>query len=185
MKTPELNILQQNLNDAIDAIRDEITRNNLPSFSNYSLEPHPMDNTSIALPPCLYEARRLLLGNPYSIISSSVILLRCSAFHIASLIQGQLQCLIQTPFDRVVEQSLSGYESSCLHILVRSGIVDQLTETDDPSAGIPAQELAKVADIDSWKLVPVMRYLASQGWLSEVQEDTFRLTRLGKQKFWV
>ncbi|KIJ40882.1 hypothetical protein M422DRAFT_75679 [Sphaerobolus stellatus SS14] len=193
MKTlSELDILQQHLNNAIDTIRDEIKRNNLPPLSNYSTEPHPMDDASIALPPRLYEARRLLMGKPYSATFSwfSFSETFCTVYSFSGMqfekafLQGQLQCLVQSPFDRVVEQSLSGYESSCLQILIRSGVLDQLAETDDPSAGIPAQELAKVADIDSWKLVPVMRYLASQGWLSEVKEDTFRLTRLALELRW-
>ncbi|KAF8991216.1 hypothetical protein BDQ17DRAFT_1433217 [Cyathus striatus] len=80
------------------------------------------------------------------------------------------------PYERVVEQSTTIYETACLDLVVKTGIIDRLYSTS--SSGISILQLQDEFDIDSRKLLPVLHYLAAQGWMHEVEEDLFLLTWL-------
>ncbi|KAF8989958.1 S-adenosyl-L-methionine-dependent methyltransferase [Cyathus striatus] len=151
----ELQSLRNTLNLAIDTLQDEIKRNGLPSFSNYSLDPHPTDRTDYICPPRFHEARKLALAT-----------------------MGQLRNLIQRPFERVVEQSTAVLQTSGLDILMKTGIVEKLSSAPNPAVGLSVQTLQDELDLDSYKLSPVLRYMAAQGWLHETSEGVFALTRL-------
>ena len=58
----ELDALQRTLNHAIDTFRRELAAANLPPLSSQATEPHPLDDSTKLVPPRLYEARRLALG---------------------------------------------------------------------------------------------------------------------------
>ncbi|KDQ13840.1 hypothetical protein BOTBODRAFT_55853 [Botryobasidium botryosum FD-172 SS1] len=150
----ELDALQDAMNKALDAIRAEIDVHDLPDLSNYATEPHPLDDAHFICPPRLYEARKLALATI-----------------------GQIRNLIQRPYERVVEQSTAVYETACLDILVKTGILDKLAD-EEHANGMHALELERAFDIDSVKLMTVLRYLAAQGWLHEPDERVFALTRL-------
>ena len=62
MDMSELDALQTSLNRALDAFREELTKENLPQLSTFSIEPHPLDAPEFLPSPRLYEARRLALG---------------------------------------------------------------------------------------------------------------------------
>ncbi|KAF8997195.1 S-adenosyl-L-methionine-dependent methyltransferase [Cyathus striatus] len=151
----ELESLRRTLNLAIDAIQDEIKTHELPQFSNFSLEPHPMDDTTFICPPRLHEARKLALAT-----------------------MGQLRNLIQRPYERVVEQSSAVLQTSGLDILIKTGILDMLGNAPNPTIGLSVQSLENDLDLDSNKLSTVLRYMAAQGWLHETTEGVFALTRL-------
>lgn len=77
----------------------------------------------------------------------------------------------------MVEQSCAVYDTACLDLLVKSGVLDRLAEPDVISQGISVQALQELYGIDSGKLNTVLRYLATQGWLREPKEGTYALTR--------
>jgi hypothetical protein len=58
----ELDVLQAALNEAIDAIREELSTHNLPPLSTSGLTPHPLDDPHYTPSPRLFEARKLALG---------------------------------------------------------------------------------------------------------------------------
>jgi len=150
----ELDALQDCMNKALDAIRAELDVHDLPELSNYATEPHPLDDAQFICPPRLYEARKLALATI-----------------------GQIRNLLQRPYERVVEQSTAVYETACLDILVKTGILDRLADTEHVT-GLHVLELQSALDIDAVKLTTVLRYLATQGWLHEPEERVFALTRL-------
>ncbi|KAI0260753.1 S-adenosyl-L-methionine-dependent methyltransferase [Gloeopeniophorella convolvens] len=151
----ELDSLQASINEALNAIRDEIRQNKLPELSNHASERHPLDEPTFVCSPRLYEARRLAL---------------------ASI--GQLKNLLQPPYEKVVEQSFAVYDTATLDILVKTGIYDRLADkTSTPAEGASVLDLQREFDIDAVKLTVILRFLASQGWLHETSEGTFTLTR--------
>lgn len=64
----ELDALQVTLNQTLDVIREEIRSQGLAELSNYAQEPHPLDDPNRICNPRLYEARRLALGECFTII---------------------------------------------------------------------------------------------------------------------
>ena len=62
MLSTELDCLQANLNAALNSIREELVKHQLPDLSNTSTERHPLDEPTFACPERLYTARRLALG---------------------------------------------------------------------------------------------------------------------------
>ncbi|EMD32289.1 hypothetical protein CERSUDRAFT_77587 [Gelatoporia subvermispora B] len=157
----ELHQLQTNLNKALDAIREELEVHRLPDLSSFSAEPHPLDSPEFICPPRLYEARRLALGKFYS---------SCATL-------GQLDSLLQRPYDKVVKQSAAVYDTACLDLIVKAGILDKLANAEDITVGLSVISLESELDIDSKKITPVLRYLSAQGWLRETTEGVFTLTR--------
>ncbi|OCH89300.1 S-adenosyl-L-methionine-dependent methyltransferase [Obba rivulosa] len=150
----ELDALQNSLNQALNAVRDELDVHRLPKLSNFALEPHPLDEPTFICPPRLYEARRLALATI-----------------------GQLKSLLQRPYDKVVEQSTAVYQTACLDLVVKTGILDKLAESEDCASGLSVLTLQNEFDMDSMKMTTVLRYLAAQGWLRETTEGAFTLTR--------
>jgi hypothetical protein len=57
----ELDVLQAALNEAIDAIREELSTHNLPPLST-SGHTHPLDDSHYTPSPRIFEARKLALG---------------------------------------------------------------------------------------------------------------------------
>ncbi|TFY81660.1 hypothetical protein EWM64_g2351 [Hericium alpestre] len=150
----ELDALQDTLNQSLNAVRDEIKRHALPELSNFASQPHPLDDPTFVCPPRLYEARRLALATV-----------------------GQLKHLLQRPYEKVVEQSCAVYDTACLDILVKTGILDRLANRANSPEGLHVRNLQAELDLDAVKLTPMLRYLASQGWLNETSEGVFALTR--------
>jgi hypothetical protein len=58
----ELDDLQRNLNNALDAFRSEMLAQHLPPLSLFSPERHPLDNPDFLPSWKLYEARSVALG---------------------------------------------------------------------------------------------------------------------------
>ncbi|KAK7055354.1 putative O-methyltransferase [Favolaschia claudopus] len=136
----ELDALQASLNGALDALRDELSAQNLPPLSSTATEQHPLDDPAYLGSPRIFEARRLALG--------------CI---------GQLRNLLQVPYEKVVEQSFAVYDTACMNIAVSTGMIDVLAE----SPALSVVELAKRLDLHPIKVATVLRYLATQGWLIE------------------
>ncbi|KAK7014197.1 putative O-methyltransferase [Favolaschia claudopus] len=152
MKMDELDALQASLNCALDALRDELSAQNLPPLSSTATEQHPLDDPAYLSSPRIFEARRLALG--------------CI---------GQLRNLLQVPYEKVVEQSFAVYDTACMNIAVSTGMIDILAE----SPALSVVELAKRLDLHPIKVATVLRYLATQGWLIEHEYNVFSLARPG------
>lgn len=69
------------------------------------------------------------------------------------------------------------YDTACLDLLVKSGVLDRLAEESTLIEGMSVQQLQEHSGIDAGKLNTVLRYLAAQGWLREPTEGTYVLTR--------
>ncbi|VDC04881.1 unnamed protein product [Peniophora sp. CBMAI 1063] len=149
----ELDSLQRTLNQAIDSLRDELNRQSLPELTSKAHR-HPMDDYAFLCSPRLYEARRLTL---------------------AAI--GEIKNLVQFPFEKVVEQACAVYDTACLDILVKTGLVDKLAEPSVLNDGMDVHDLQEALDMDAIKLTVVLRDLSSQGWLRERREGTFALAR--------
>ncbi|KAL1743346.1 S-adenosyl-L-methionine-dependent methyltransferase [Schizophyllum fasciatum] len=147
----ELSSLQKTFNDAIDAIKDEIRLGDLPELSSTVTTPHPLDDPNILVSPRLFEARRLAL---------------------ASI--GQIKYLLQVPYEKVVEQSLSPYDAACLDIFIRTGIVDIILANP---RGASLEQISGDLDLHSHKVRAVLRHLSIQGWVREVSEDVYAANR--------
>ncbi|KAK0469010.1 S-adenosyl-L-methionine-dependent methyltransferase [Desarmillaria tabescens] len=154
MDMSELDALQSSLNHALDAFREELTKAKLPQLSTFSIEPHPLDAPEFLPSPRLYEARRLALA--------------CV---------GQLKTLLQSPYEKVVEQTLAPYDAACLDIVLRTGVIDKLSEDAYRSTGLHVQQLHQFLDLDPFKLTAILRYLAAEGWLHEKSEGIYALNR--------
>ncbi|KAK0194556.1 S-adenosyl-L-methionine-dependent methyltransferase [Armillaria mellea] len=150
----ELDTLQISLNRALDAFREELTNENLPQLSTFSIEPHPLDAPGFLPSPRLYEARRLALA--------------CI---------GQLKTLLQPPYEKVVEQTLAPYDAACLDIVLRTGIIDKLSEDAYRTTGLHVEQLHQFLDLDPFKLTAILRCLAAEGWLHEKDEGVYVLNR--------
>lgn len=155
MEASDLDYLQHSINSAINNLRDEMRSQNLPPFKLYAAEPHPVDNPTYLLTARMYESRKLLL---------------------AAI--GQLKSLVQVPFEQVVEQTCAVYDSAALDIFVRCGLADILLRRDS-EYGCNAAELAATVGIDHVKLMSILRLLCAQGWLVELKESYYSLSRAG------
>ncbi|KAG2364327.1 O-methyltransferase-domain-containing protein [Suillus spraguei] len=154
----ELDHLQACLNFALDTLRKEMDKSRLPPLSQQSSVAHPLDDSTTYLPSKgLFEARRLSLA--------------CL---------GELKNLIQSPLDRCVEQVFAGYDAACTDTLIKTGIIDYLSDVPNPSQGVPAIELASKFELDSKKLVPILRCCATNGWVRETCDSSFALNRCSR-----
>jgi hypothetical protein len=85
---------------------------------------------------------------------------------------------LQPPFEKVVEQTCAVYDTACLDIAVKTGVVDTLARTPDTLVnGLHVSDLQKELDIDQVKLLVVLRYLATEGWVHQKDDGTFSLAR--------
>lgn len=150
----ELQALQATLNCALNVVNEEIQECRFPPLRNLDLQPHPLDDSNLITSPRLYEARRLAIAA-----------------------MGQIKNLLQNPFEKVREHCFAVYDSACLDIFVKTGILDFLAELPDRRLGADLQQLHEALDLDSVKLAVILRYLSTQGWLNEREEGIFCLTR--------
>jgi hypothetical protein len=77
-----------------------------------------------------------------------------------------------------MESSLAVYDTACFEVLVRTGMIDALYDNVTCGTGpISVHSLGSAYDIDPGKLMPILRHLATLGWLHEPHEGMFSLTR--------
>ncbi|KAJ3558584.1 hypothetical protein NM688_g838 [Phlebia brevispora] len=155
-RVSELDSLQRTFNHAIDTLRQELIAANLPPLSLEATEPHPMDDCHFAVPPRLYEARRLALAS-----------------------MGQLKSLMSFPYEKVSEEAYGVYDRACLDVLVHTGLAEYLAQAPNKAKGVHVDELQTALDMDSRKLTIVLRYLSTNGWVRETEESVFALNRPG------
>ncbi|KAG2067339.1 S-adenosyl-L-methionine-dependent methyltransferase [Suillus decipiens] len=154
----ELDHLQACLNFTLDTLRKEMDKSRLPPLSQQSSVAHPLDDSTTYLPSKgLFEARRLSLA--------------CL---------GELKNLVQSPLDRCVEQMIVGYDAACTDTLIKTGIIDYLSDVPNPSQGVSATELASKFELDPKKLVPILRCCAANGWVRETCDSSFALNRCSR-----
>ncbi|KAG2067309.1 S-adenosyl-L-methionine-dependent methyltransferase [Suillus decipiens] len=158
MAHAELDHLQACLIFALDTLRKEMDKSQLPPLSQQSLVAHPLDDSTKYLPSTgVFEARRLSLA--------------CL---------GELKNLIQSPLDKCMEERFSGYGVACTDTLIKTGIIDYLSDVPNPSQGVPAAELASKFELDSKKLIPILRCCAANGWVRETRDSSFALNRCSR-----
>ena len=63
--------------------------------------------------------------------------------------------------------------------MIHTGLVDYLAKAADRQKGVHVDELQDVLDIDGRKLAMVLRYLSTEGWVRETEENSFALNRPG------
>ncbi|KAG2141936.1 O-methyltransferase-domain-containing protein [Suillus clintonianus] len=154
----ELDRLQACLNFALDTLRKEMDKSQLPPLSQHSLVEHPLDDPTTYLPStALFEARRLSLA--------------CL---------GELKDLVQTPLDKRMDERYTAYAAVCTDTLIKTGIIDYLSDVPNSSQGVPAAELASRFELDSQKLVPILRCFAANGWARETCDYSFALNRCSR-----
>ncbi|KAJ7120535.1 S-adenosyl-L-methionine-dependent methyltransferase [Mycena crocata] len=151
----ELDTLQATLNEAIDAVREELSAQRLPPMTTSGARRHPLDDREYVVSPRMFEARKLALGQ---------------------WIQGQLRNILQVPYDKVVEQSFAVYDTACLDIVVKTGIVDTISEHTN---GCSITQVSNALSLDPRKVSTVLRHLAAQGWFIERAADVYTLSRAG------
>jgi DNA-binding IclR family transcriptional regulator len=76
-----------------------------------------------------------------------------------------------------LEQYFGVYDTACMDIAVKTGILDMIS--DHPFEGCSIAEISDSLSLDPRKVTTVMRYLAAQGWFLEQSQDTFSLSRAG------
>ena len=76
-----------------------------------------------------------------------------------------------------MEQIYAVYDSACLDIAVKIGLIDILSDAPDPRRGLHIQELQEMLDVDQAKLVTMLRLLSKHGWFHETSEGVFAVTR--------
>ncbi|KAG1747831.1 O-methyltransferase-domain-containing protein [Suillus paluster] len=158
MAHAELDRLQACLNFALDKLRKELDNSQLPPLSQLSSVEHPLDDPTTYLPSTgLFEARRLSLA--------------CL---------GELKNLIQSPLDKCMDERFTAYGVACTDTLIKTGIIDYLSDVPNPSQGVPAAELASKFELDSQKLVPILRCCAANGWVRETRDSSFALNRCSR-----
>lgn len=91
--------------------------------------------------------------------------------------QGQLKNLLQVPYEKAVEQSCAVYDTACLDIFVKTGIVDALGEPAHVATGLHIRKLHEKLDLSPQRLATILRYLATQGWVHERELNVFALNR--------
>ena len=63
--------------------------------------------------------------------------------------------------------------------MIHTGLADYLAKTAKRPKGVHVDELQRVLDLDSRKLAMVLRYLSTEGWVRETEENFFALNRPG------
>ena len=81
------------------------------------------------------------------------------------------------PYEKAVEQSCAVYDTACLDVFVKTGIVDALGDPIHVTTGLHVRELHKKLDLSPQRLATVLRYLATQGWVHERELNVFALNR--------
>ncbi|KAG1835391.1 O-methyltransferase-domain-containing protein [Suillus subalutaceus] len=158
MAHAELDRLQACLNFALDTLRKEMDNSQLPPLNQHSSVQHPLDDPTAYLPSAaLFNARRLSLA--------------CL---------GELKNLIQPPLDKRMDEKFSTYSAASIDTLIKTSIIDYLSDLSNPSEGIPATELASTFGLDSQKLVPILRCCAANGWVRETRDSSFALNRCSR-----
>ncbi|KAG1741097.1 O-methyltransferase-domain-containing protein [Suillus lakei] len=158
MAHAELDRLQACLNIALDTFRKEMDNSQLPPLSQHSSVEHPLDDPTTYLPStALFEARRL-----------SVACLE------------ELKNLVQSPWDKRMDEMHTAHVVVCADTLIKAGIIDYLSDVPNPSQGVPAAELASKFELDSQKLVPILRCYAASGWARETRDSSFALNRCSR-----
>ncbi|KZT28364.1 S-adenosyl-L-methionine-dependent methyltransferase [Neolentinus lepideus HHB14362 ss-1] len=150
----ELEGLQVILNDALNAIQAELTIARLPALSNCAQIQHPLDDLNYLPSPRLYEARRLAIAA-----------------------MGQLKNLLQQPFEKVREHSLAIYDSACLEILLKTGVLDYLADPSRINGAVQVSDMRTALNLGSLQLEVILRHLCSMGLVHEPQEGAFALCR--------
>lgn len=69
------------------------------------------------------------------------------------------------------------YDTACLDVFVKTGIVDALGDPIHVTTGLHVRELHKKLDLSPQRLATVLRYLATQGWVHERELNVFALNR--------
>lgn len=158
MAHAELDRLQACLNFSLDALRKEMDNSQLLPLSQHSSVEHPLDDPTTYLPSAaLFDARRLSLA-----------------------FLGELKNLIQSPLDKRMDEKYSAYGAASIDILIKTKIIDYLSDLSNPSEGIPVTELASKFELDSQKLVPILRCCAANGWVRETRDSSFALNRCSR-----
>ncbi|KAG2057499.1 hypothetical protein BDR06DRAFT_1005126 [Suillus hirtellus] len=120
MTYAELDRLQTCSIFSLDTLRKEMDSSQLLPLSQHSSVEHPLDDTTTHLPSmALSDARRLSLA--------------CL---------GELKNLIQSPLDKRMDEKYSAYGAAFIDILIKTSIIDYLSDLSNPSEGIPVTELA-------------------------------------------
>lgn len=81
------------------------------------------------------------------------------------------------PYEKAVEQSFAVFDTACMDIFVKTGIVDALGDPNHIATGLHVRELHEKLCLSPQRLVTVLRYLATQGWVHEPESNVFALTR--------
>ena len=63
--------------------------------------------------------------------------------------------------------------------MVETGLADFLGSASHLTKGVHVSEMQKALDMDSRRLVIVLRLLATEGWVRETEEGVFALNRPG------
>ncbi|KAG1772458.1 hypothetical protein EV702DRAFT_1270649 [Suillus placidus] len=82
-----------------------------------------------------------------------------------------------------MDEKYSMYGAACIDTLVKTSIIDYLSDVSNPSEafeGVPAAELASTFELDSQKLVPILRFCAANGWVRETHDSSFALNRCSR-----
>lgn len=69
------------------------------------------------------------------------------------------------------------YDTAALDIVVKTGVIDTLSEIDNVRQGLHVKELEAKLDIDAAKLTIILRLLATKGWFRETSEGVFAVNR--------
>ncbi|KAG2136353.1 O-methyltransferase-domain-containing protein [Suillus bovinus] len=155
MAHAELDRLQVCLNFALDTLRKEMDNSQLPPLSQHSSVEHPQA-------VMLYTHKCLtFMNHPLACL-------------------GELKNLIQSPLDKRMDDIFSAYSSACMDTLIKTSIIDHLSESSNPSEGIAVAELASTFELDSQKLVPILRFCAANGWVRETRDSSFALNRCSR-----
>jgi hypothetical protein len=79
-----------------------------------------------------------------------------------------------------MDERLAIYGVACTDTLIKTGIIDYLSDVPNASQGVPAAELASKFELDSQKLVPILRCCAASGWVRETRDSSFTLNRCSR-----
>jgi len=79
-----------------------------------------------------------------------------------------------------MDERYTTYSIVCTDTLIKTGIIDYLSDVPDPSQGVPAAELALRFGLDSRKLVHILRCYAANGWARETRDYSFALNRCSR-----
>jgi hypothetical protein len=82
--------------------------------------------------------------------------------------------------DKCVEERCSLYGVACTGVLIQAGIVDYLAGVPNHSQGVPVVELAAKLELDSQKLIPILRCSTANGWVRETRDSSFTLNRCAR-----